>query len=224
MIVLTQRLRILVLLCLLPLTLAACGTPRVLEVSQAAAPARDVAGTVQIYVATTREPSAQPVWFSGERAPRLSFARLDITVPRNHKPGELELPDSGPGDPMKHFVATNLTRLELAPVVADVRKDLQRRPPDQRDVLVFGLDEHGHRLRGRRHDCMCRAHSCSPAPRPSHPRPRRKRICCHLPVPPATPPHPPAAHPSASRPSPPHIQLKVIKEPATHILRLRMRQ
>lgn len=137
MIVLTQRLRILVLLCLLPLTLAACGTPRVLEVSQAAAPARDVAGTVQIYVATTREPSAQPVWFSGERAPRLSFARLDITVPRNHKPGELELPDSGPGDPMKHFVATNLTRLELAPVVADVRKDLQRRPPDQRDVLVF---------------------------------------------------------------------------------------
>jgi esterase/lipase superfamily enzyme len=129
------RLRVLVLALLAPLMLAACGSPRLLELSQA--PQQDVAGTVQIYVATTRELSAEPVWFSGERAPRLSFARLDITVPRSHKPGELELPESGPGDPRKHFVATDLTRLDLAPVVADVRKDLQRRPPSQRDVLVF---------------------------------------------------------------------------------------
>ena len=120
---------------LLPLLLAACATPRTLELSPA--PAADIAGTVEIYVATTREPSAQPVYFSGERAPKLSFARLDITVPRVHKPGNLELPSSGPGDPAKYFTATNLQRLDLAPVIADVRREIQRRPANQRDVLVF---------------------------------------------------------------------------------------
>ena len=130
-----EWLRIFVLALLAPLALAACATPRVLELSQA--PAADVAGTVQIYVATTREPSAEPVYFNGERATRLSFARLDITVPRSHKAGELELPDSGPGDPAKHFTATNMERLNLAPVIADVRREIMRRPANQRDVLVF---------------------------------------------------------------------------------------
>ena len=130
-----MRLRVFLLAVFLPLMLVACGTPRVLELSEA--PKGDVAATVQIYVATTREVSAQPVYFSGERSPKLSFARLDITVPRSHKPGELELPDSGPGDPAKHFTATYIQKLDLAPVVSDVRKELMRRPASQRDVLVF---------------------------------------------------------------------------------------
>jgi len=135
MIGVAMRFRGVVWALLLPLVLAACATPRTLELSQA--PAADIAGTVEIYVATTREPSAQPVYFSGERGPKLSFARLDITVPRSHKPGSLELPSSGPGDPSKYFTATYLQRLDLAPVIADVRKELMRRPANQRDVLVF---------------------------------------------------------------------------------------
>lgn len=130
-----ERFRILMLVLLAPLVLTACATPRTLEISQA--PAVDVAGKVEIYVATTREPSAEPVYFSGERVTRLSFARLDITVPRNHKAGELELPDSGAGDPAKHFTATHIQRLDLAPVIADVRREIMRRPANQRDVLVF---------------------------------------------------------------------------------------
>lgn len=130
-----MRLPVLILALLAPLMLAACGTPRVLELSQA--PRQDIAGKVEIYVATTREASAAPVYFDGERAPKLAFAKLEITVPRSHKPGELELPDSGPGDPAKHFTATNIERLDLAPVVADVRREIMRRPPGQRDVLVF---------------------------------------------------------------------------------------
>ncbi|MDX3805450.1 alpha/beta hydrolase [Bosea thiooxidans] len=120
---------------LAPLLLAACATPRVLEISRA--PRQDIAGKVEIYVATTREASAAPVYFDGERASKLAFAKLEITVPRGHKPGELELPDSGPGDPAKHFTATNIERLDLAPVVADVRRDIMRRPAGERDVLVF---------------------------------------------------------------------------------------
>ena len=81
----TERFRILVLVLLAPLALVACATPRVLEISQA--PANDIAGKVEIYVATTREPSAEPVYFSGERVTRLSFARLDITVPRDKSEG-----------------------------------------------------------------------------------------------------------------------------------------
>lgn len=128
-------LRVGMLVLLAPLALAACGTPRVLELSQA--PKADVAGTVQIYVATTREPSAQPVYFSGERGPRLAFGRLDVTVPLNHKAGELELPSSGPGDPAKHFTVTQIQKLDLAPVLADVRREIRSRPASQRDVLVF---------------------------------------------------------------------------------------
>lgn len=130
-----MRLRGVLLALVLPLLVAACATPRVLELTQA--PAADIAGKVEIYVATTREPSAQPVYFSGERGPKLSFARLDITVPRDHKAGNLELPSSGPGDPAKHFTATYVQRLDLAPIVSDVRRELQRRPASQRDVLVF---------------------------------------------------------------------------------------
>lgn len=135
MIGVAMRFRVLVLALLAPLLLAACGTPRVLELSQA--PKQDIAGKVDIYVATTREASAAPVYFDGERAPKLAFAKLEITVPRSHKPGELELPSSGPGDPAKHFTATNIERLDLAPIVADVRRDIMRRPAGQRDVLVF---------------------------------------------------------------------------------------
>ncbi|MFC5507161.1 alpha/beta hydrolase [Bosea massiliensis] len=129
------RFKILVLALLGPLALAACGTPRVLEISRGAT--GEVAGKVEIFVATTREASAEPVYFNGERGPRLAFARLDFTVPPNHKPGELELPDSGPSDPSKHFAVTNVQRLDLAPIVADVRREIMRRPPSQRDVLVF---------------------------------------------------------------------------------------
>lgn len=129
------RLRVLAWALLAPLALAACGTPRVLEINKTAS--TDIAGKVEIFVATTREASAEPVYFSGERGPKLSFARLDFTVPRSHKPGELELPDSGPSDPAKHFTVTGVQRLDLTPVIADVRREIMRRPASQRDVLVF---------------------------------------------------------------------------------------
>ncbi len=129
------RLRVLAWALLAPLALGACGTPRVLAINTT--PSTEIAGKVEIFVATTREASAEPVYFSGERGPKLAFARLDFTVPRSHKPGELELPDSGPGDPAKHFTVTRVQRLDLAPIVADVRREILRRPASQRDVLVF---------------------------------------------------------------------------------------
>ncbi|WP_165923556.1 alpha/beta hydrolase [Bosea sp. BK604] len=97
----------------------------------------EIEGTVSIYVATTRDVAAEPQYFTGERGPRLAFAKIDMTVPRGHKSGELELPDSGPADPAKHFAVRSVQRMELPVILTDVRKDVARRPSTERDVLVF---------------------------------------------------------------------------------------
>jgi esterase/lipase superfamily enzyme len=133
-----SRFRVL-LVCLLPaLALAACGgQPRTLVLT-AEKPGADVAGTIRVFVATTRAASDLPEYFNGERALKLAFAKLDITVPRSHRTGELELPDVGAAaDPSRHFAVTEVDRLDLPPIVAEVKREIQRRPASERDVLVF---------------------------------------------------------------------------------------
>lgn len=130
------RVRLFCLALLASLVLGACGTPR--TVLLATAQPSDIAGKVRIFVATTREASSEPQYFNGERGPRLAFAQLDVTVPKSHVPGELELPDGGAAsDPARHFAATAIQRLDLPPIVAQVRREIMRRPASERDVLVF---------------------------------------------------------------------------------------
>jgi esterase/lipase superfamily enzyme len=123
---------------LVPLTLAACaGQPRTLALADPARPG-DTAGTVRLFVASIRASADQPVYFNGERGPKLEFAKVDISVPRIHKAGELELPDAtAKADPARHFAVAEVDRLDLPPIVAEVRRELQRRPVAERDVLVF---------------------------------------------------------------------------------------
>jgi esterase/lipase superfamily enzyme len=127
----------LVLVLLAPLALTACGgEPRSLTV--ALAKQGETAAILRIFVATTREASQEPQYFSGERGLKLAFAKLDITVPASHKVGELELPDAGGKiDPARHFAVASVQRLDLPPIVAEVRREIQRRPASERDVLVF---------------------------------------------------------------------------------------
>lgn len=131
-------LRSFVLVSLLSLVLAACGgPPRVLVVS--AVKPEDTAGTVRIFVATSRASTKQPEYFSGERSSAVGFARLDISVPRSHQVGQLELPGSvsSPGDPASHFTASAVERLSEAEILKQVRAEVARRPPVEREVLVF---------------------------------------------------------------------------------------
>lgn len=128
------RLRVSALV-ILAVALGACGTPRTLLLSKP--DDSQVAGKVEVFVATTRKSADEPQYFSGERASRLAFAKLDVTVPKGHKAGELELPSSGTPDPAVHFAVTDVQRLDLAPVVAEVRREIQKRPASERDVLVF---------------------------------------------------------------------------------------
>ena len=49
----------------------------------------------RIYVATTREFSTdQAEFFSGERSNDLTMAHVDVTIPPNHQPGNIEKPRS----------------------------------------------------------------------------------------------------------------------------------
>lgn len=127
----------LVMALLVPLALGACGgPPRTLALSTITSD--EIEGKVTIYVATTRLSSDEPQYFTGERGPKLAFAKVDITVPRAHKPGDLELPDSySSANPAKHFAVSSVQRMELPVILADVRRDVARRPASERDVLVF---------------------------------------------------------------------------------------
>ena len=67
----------------------------------------------RIYVATTRAFSDDPEeYFSGNRSTQLTLAYVDVTVPPNHKPGQIERPKSGRTNPLKHFAVNEPTLLE----------------------------------------------------------------------------------------------------------------
>ncbi|MEO3384984.1 alpha/beta hydrolase [Mesorhizobium sp. CAU 1741] len=97
-----------VALFLIALFTAACAGGRshdLLDVSVAEPAA--IAATHRILVATTREKADVPgEVFSGRRGDGLSFARVDVTIPRVHVPGMLEQPRRGTRrDAAKHFAA-----------------------------------------------------------------------------------------------------------------------
>ncbi len=131
------RVRIIVMALFAPLALSACaGTPRTLALSTIRP--GEIQGKVSIYVATTRHSASEPQYFTGERGPRLAFAKVDITVPREHRAGELELPDSNANaDPAKHFAVSSVELMPLETIQADVRRAVTRLPAAERDVLVF---------------------------------------------------------------------------------------
>jgi len=131
-------LRFVVLALLLPLALAACGgSPRLLVVS--ATRPEDTAGTVRIFVATSRASTRQPEYFNGERSASLGFARLDISVPHAHKVGQLELPGSvsSAGDPASHFTVQAVERFSEPEMLKQVKAAVGQRRQADREVLVF---------------------------------------------------------------------------------------
>ena len=63
--------------------------------------------TLQVYVATTRErQSPSENVFTANRANALNFAKFAVSVPPNHKPGEVEIP-AGPRDLQTSFAVVD---------------------------------------------------------------------------------------------------------------------
>jgi len=82
-------------------------TPRADLLPDAAALAGDV--IVPVYVGTTRAQEAEGAW-SAKTAGPLTYARVDVNVPKEGKPGIVALPDAHP-DPDRHFLTHSVTPL-----------------------------------------------------------------------------------------------------------------
>lgn len=102
--------------------------------------ATQVSGTKshEIYVMTTREISGDPtLLYSGERGGELSFAKVTVTLPPNHRPGAIERPNRLPPDPKREMTVINPVRFaEDRSIIADMNRAF--RSPDKGDtILVF---------------------------------------------------------------------------------------
>lgn len=92
-----------------------------------------------IYIATTRQASeVVGALYGDERAPELGFASVEVHIPPNHVPGELERPEDLPPDPATEFaiVAPTIYQGEQ-PFIAALNAELARLPVGKRDILVF---------------------------------------------------------------------------------------
>ncbi len=103
-----------------------------------AASAPDVARQ-RIFIATTRRPSEEPgVLLGPDRSLALLLASVDVTIPPNHVAGQLERPQQLPPDPRKDFTVTNpVTYATDADVIAEIRRELAKRPRGDRKLLLF---------------------------------------------------------------------------------------
>ncbi len=109
------------------LALTACA-PR--PTAQRATPHPD-ATILPVYVATTRALARTGPVFGAERAVDLNFFRTDISVPPDHRPGQIEWPE-GPADALTDFVVTNTHVFESGAAMARAAQGA----PDE-DTLVF---------------------------------------------------------------------------------------
>lgn len=128
----------------LALVLAGCGGGKHDLFAETAATGNvGVAGTEQIYIATTRAPSDNPrIVYSGVRADEPTFATVDISIPAIHKPGNIERPKDKIADPSRYFAARTLTKIDgmdgfARQVAADARPDGGRAL-----VFVHGYNTH----------------------------------------------------------------------------------
>lgn len=104
-----------------------------------AAPEGATLGAVQtLLVATTRAPDDGPGFLSAARSGTLGFARIDVSVPPDRRPGTVRFPRGGVADPATDFLALRAERLpDAEALVAEVDAALAGLPPDQREVVVF---------------------------------------------------------------------------------------
>nr|WP_290428692.1 alpha/beta hydrolase [Defluviimonas salinarum] len=124
------------------LWLASCGKPpELIGIDNPEVPVASVAAAHQhkIFIATTRAASeVVGALYSGERAPELGLASVDVSVPPTHVTGELERPEKLPPDPRTEFaiVEPSVYASDRA-FIAAIEAELRKRPPGDRDILLF---------------------------------------------------------------------------------------
>lgn len=93
----------------------------------------------RIFITTTREASDQlGALYSATRSSELGLSSVVVTVPPIHQTGQLERPTRLPPDPRTEFsvIEPVIFRTDDS-FVAEVNRELARRPPGERSVLLF---------------------------------------------------------------------------------------
>ncbi len=121
--------------------LAACDSgPSLIGVEELSR--EDTANTTsqhRIFIATTRVKSDdEGVFYSGDRAGRMGFASVDVSIPKDRETGELSLPRTPPVDPKKHFVLRNPVRLADADAFTqEINREVDARASDEKSAMIF---------------------------------------------------------------------------------------
>lgn len=124
------------------LAVAGCSRPPdLIGIENTAVPTDSVPNVSRqrMFIVTTREATeVVGALFSGERAPDLGRASVDVTIPPNHVVGQLERPRRLPPDPRKEFTVVHpvIYRTD-ATFVAEVNRELAKRPKSDQKILLF---------------------------------------------------------------------------------------
>ncbi len=102
--------------------------------------------TVQVFYATdrARTGSLRPNDFYGGERGELGYGVLDVTVPRTHKPGEIEAPSllrvEWSENPERHIVIMRLETLSGDEMYAQMREALSERAAKEAFVFIHGYN------------------------------------------------------------------------------------
>ncbi|WP_371347378.1 alpha/beta hydrolase [Ancylobacter sp. IITR112] len=95
--------------------------------------------THTLLVASARARDPRPgVFYSGERTPELSFAKIEVSVPPTHKPGMVEAPTQSPPNPATDMVVREAEYRETPKEFsADLQRELAKFPAGRRQAVIF---------------------------------------------------------------------------------------
>ena len=93
----------------------------------------------KMFITTTRQASeVVGAFYSNRRAPELGLASVVATIPPTHEVGRIERPSALPPDPRTEFsIVDPVIYRTDASFVAEIDRELARRPPGQRKLLLY---------------------------------------------------------------------------------------
>ncbi|MEM9104709.1 MAG: alpha/beta hydrolase [Pseudomonadota bacterium] len=120
----------------LALLLSACAAPKAQFAYYTAETADGL--SVSVLAATPREPVDDPsLRFNGGRHQELSFAEIDVWIPRDRKPGTIKLPSDNP-DPASEFGVTGLKEIDTdREALQTINRKLRDLPAGERNIFIF---------------------------------------------------------------------------------------
>jgi esterase/lipase superfamily enzyme len=119
--------------------IGACAKRPAGEVLEPVARAPRYTSKVDILVATTRQrtPDGTEAAFTTDRSPSVNYAALTMSVPKSHKPGQIEYPGPGTPDPATQMVTIERSSLERRDFLSQIQRNTADGGSESGSVLVF---------------------------------------------------------------------------------------